>query len=224
MRYLILIILLVGLYSCSNNNEVSKNKNNSNQDTSILTKYNNQLAHSNKIEKDFILKVINTIECFKNRDLDTTVFLNCFIDNDKIIDTIKTRVFDLHDTIIVHSTWMKNGCIQWEKKFKNPYLWISDNSLFEYNKRDKWVTFTIGIYNAIPKIYKLEDYKNLIKPSIEIGLNDLKENGFYIKKEAYKQYVLNFKGNIIIYGEPEDREGMFIWYEPLKRFVSFYHE
>jgi hypothetical protein len=43
-----------------------------------------------------------------------------------------------------------------------------------------------------------------------------------IPKEEYANYLNDFKGDMIAFGHPESREGLFMWYEPIKMFSLFY--
>ena len=177
------------------------------------------LKYTEERENKFLLQLIETFEKFSNKALDTVLYTTCFIETNKKLDTIKTRVFEYKDSIIVYSSWIKNDKLLWEKKITNPYMWIDDDPFFENNK---WITFTIGIYYAPPEIHKIDDFINLKKWGVGVGVNELQELGFTIDKESYEQYIENFNGNSIEWGDPESREGLFIWYEPLQRFVVFY--
>jgi hypothetical protein len=57
---------------------------------------------------------------------------------------------------------------------------------------------------------------------VSIGLEWAKRNDLKISKDEYTKYLDNFKGDIIAYGHPENREGLFIWYEPVKDLVLLY--
>jgi hypothetical protein len=57
---------------------------------------------------------------------------------------------------------------------------------------------------------------------VDFGVDDLKKKGYTVDRETYKQYTSDYKGCLIAWGHPESREGLFIWYEPLKIFILFY--
>jgi len=195
-----------------------------NVDTNLILKYKNRLEKANDEEKKYINELLGVISRFQNRKLDTTVLTIGFIDDDKAIDTIRSRVFLKHDTIWVNSNWINNRDTIWEYSLKNPYSYISDFALFQFNKRDIWVTFTIGIYQAIPKTYKIQDFRNLTEVAVKMGIQDLGSKGFKIGDNDYKDYISNFTGDLIDWGQPEDREGLFIWCRLAKRFVIYYHD
>jgi hypothetical protein len=196
----------------------------STKDSLLLTKYQKLLENTRGVEKDFITDLISTLKIFQGTKLDTTILRFGKFDTDYVTDTIATRIFLKFDTVIVSSTWTKNSQLLWTYKLINPYLLINSDSLFEEGKRSKWVTFTIGYKHAVPEIYKIGDYSNLINFAIDFGVADLQKHGIIADKETYKQYLLNFKGDLITWGDPENREGLFIWYDPAKRFVLFYHD
>ena len=231
---LLLSALLVLLVSCFNNTKkgtssVSKDLpikldkigEYYNSDTSIfISECKNMLSkYTEEREKKFILQLIETFEKFSNKVFDTVLYTTCFIETNEKLDTIKTRIFEDKDSIIVYSAWVKNGKLLWEKRITNPYMWVNDDPFFENNK---WITFTIGIYYAPPDIHKIDDFISLKELVVDMGLNELQELGFTIDRKSYEQYVENFDGNLIAWGDPESRDGLFIWYEPLQRFVVFY--
>jgi hypothetical protein len=117
-----------------------------------------------------------------------------------------------------------NGVLLWSKTVKNPYTWIGESTLFQYDTRDKWVIFTIGIYQALPEIQNIKGNEDLLEMAVENGLENLKTIGISTSREDYKTYLLNYKRDLIIFGEPVSRDGMFIWYKPAKRFLLYYHE
>jgi hypothetical protein len=172
---------------------------------------------------DFIDKLTNTILQFRNRKADTTLLQICNIDNLGELDTIKNQIYYYKGNVFVNSSWIKNGEKLWEKEINNPYLWISDSDEFQFDTREPWVTYTIGIYYGIPDIENIEYYSHIDKEMIlSIGIDWAKRNNLEISKDEYTKYLNNFKGAIIAFGHPESREGSFIWYEPIQAFVLFY--
>ena len=215
---------MIGLISCTNRKKESNQKENIQRDTSLIAAYKSLLPNASEFDKKFINHLLKTIEEFQSRKLDTTfIGLGRFEENNEI-DTIKTRVFEETGKIIVYSSWTKNGKLLWEKQITDPYMWINDNPLFEGGKRSKWVTFTIGVYHTAPNIYRIEEYENLRAGSVKLGIEDLEKNGFKVESDLFKNYVENYKGDLMDWGDPEGREGLFIWYEPLKRFVAYYKD
>ena len=166
--------------------------------------------------------MIETFEKFSNKVLDTVLYTTCFIESNEKVDTIKTRIFENEDEIVVYYSWAKNDKLLWEKKIIDPYVWVKDDPFFYNEEWIKWIRFTTGIYYATPEIYELSSFHSLKEWALVVGLNELQELGFAIDRESYEQYIENFNGNLIVWGEPEVRDGMFIWYEPLQIFISFY--
>ena len=224
MKRHIFLLLMIGLISCSNGKKESTQKETTKRDTSLITTYKSLLANASEFDKKFVNHLLKTIEEFENRELDTTLIGLGQFEEDNKIDTIKTRVFEENGKIIAYSSWTKNGKLLWEKQIIEPYMWINENPLFEGGKRSKWVTFTIGVYHTSPNIYRIEKYENLRTGSIRGGIEDLKKNGFEVDTVLYKKYIENYKGDLMDWGQPESRDGLFIWYEPLKRFVSYYKD
>jgi hypothetical protein len=223
MQRIIFFLLLTGIIACTNiNSKSDKNKVPCN-DTLLINTYVGLLKNAPESDTKFIHHLLKTINTFCNKDLDTTILTFCQLDNDNLTDTIVTRAYEDKNKIIANSSWTKNGKVQWENKISDPYLWINENELFDFQKRSKWVTFTIAIYYAAPEVHNISEYNNL-SDAIELGYGELDKEGLQVTKEKYKQYIENFKADIIAWGQPESRDGLYIWYEPMKRFVSFYHE
>ena len=237
-----ILTLLFGLttilvVSCSNQEnlaietiELEEKEEYQNSDTSsFIVAYKNMLSKcTDEREKKFMLQLMGVFEEFSDKTLDTTLYTTCFIDADEKLDTIKTRVFEKKDKIIVHYSWTKNGKLLWEKEFGTPYLWIKDAPFFYNEKWKKWITFTIGTYYALPEILNidyfkgLDDWEYVKKMAVEIGVHELQKLGVDIDEKLYEQYIENFNRNLIAWGDPESRADVYIWYEPLQRFIGFY--
>ena len=224
MKAIISVILIIGLSSFNNSQNKFSKSIDSNIDSALINKYQEQLRKSTGTEKEFILQLLHTIKIFELKKLDTTILQIGHFDAINVQDTIRTRIYEKSDTIYVYSEWRKNETTLWHKEIKNPYTWISESKLFQYDTRDKWVTFTIGIYQAVPEINNIKEYQDLKELAFENGLENLKSIGIIIKMEEYKNYILNYQGDLITYGEPVARDGMFIWYKPAKRFLLHYNE
>ena len=224
-------ILLLILSSCNSTNldnhvKINDSTKVSNADfakvdTTLILQYRHRLDSAKGREKDFINYLLSILTQYQGKRLDTTILTVGLIDSDTRVDTIQTRVFLKHDTIWVNSIWIKDNKINWEYSFNNPYLFISD-FIYRFYEKDIWIPFTIGIYFAPPILHNTNEYKNLFETAVTYGLEDLKKNGISVNESDYKKYLLNFKGNLIEWGNPTIREGLHIWYEPSNRFVIYY--
>ena len=193
-----------------------------NSDASFISAYQDMLSKcTDEWEKKFIYQLIETFENFSNKALDTVLYTTCFIESNERLDTIATRIFENEDGIVVYYSWVKNGKLLWEKKISDPYVWVKDDTFFYNEEWIKWIRFTTGIYYAPPEIYEISDIE-LYDFFVERVLSELQGLGFTIDRESYEQYIESFTGNLIVWGEPEVRDGVFIWYEPLQRFVIYY--
>lgn len=193
-------------------------------DTTLLKVYRTLLDSVDQNELVFIKELITTMKRYSSRNLDTTVFSLGKIDTDNTIDTIRSRVFKEKNDIIVQSTWSKSGRIYWTYTLKNPYLWISNNKLFDYQLRSYWVTFTIGFLYAVPDIESIQKYSTLLEIATTTGIQNLESSGIKEDPDSYKKYLSSFLNDLVSWGDPEEREGLFIWYEPQQKFVLFYHD
>lgn len=193
-------------------------------DTTLLIDYRALLASVDQMELDFTKDLIATVTSFSSKKLDTTILSIGKIDIDNTQDTIKSRVFKDQDDIIVLSTWYKDSKILWTDTLVNPYLWISNNPLFDYEQRSFWVTFTIGVLYSTPEIKNIQKYSSLIDMASQIGVQSLADSGFKEDPDSYKGYLFGFKNDLVSWGDPENRDGLFIWYEPKQKFVLFYQD
>jgi hypothetical protein len=177
----------------------------------------------NTSNKEFIDRLLKTISNFEDKKADTTILQICNIDNLGKLDTIKNRIYFKNNEVVVNSSWTKSGQKLWEYEIKNPYLWIDGSDEFQYDTRKPWVTFTIGIYYAIPEIENIDHYSHIdTQWALQTGLDWAKSKNLIISNENYAKYLKDFKGDIIAFGDPENRDGLFIWYEPIKDFSLFY--
>ena len=227
-----LIIISLGCNSGNQNEKTRSTLNDSNQstevivsnDTTLLKDYRALLVSVDQKELDFVKNLIATVTRFATKNLDTTIISIGKIDTDNTPDTIRSRVFKKDEDIIVLSSWSKDSKICWADTLVNPYLWISDNPLFDYELRSFWVTFTIGLHYAAPDIKNIQEYSSLIDMAGQIGIQSLIDSGLKEDPYSYKGYLNSFKNDLVTWGEPERRDGLFIWYEPKQRFVLFYRD
>jgi hypothetical protein len=56
----------------------------------------------------------------------------------------------------------------------------------------------------------------------EQGLDDLKKLGIHTDKAHYQAYLHQFKGLLFTFGQPESREGAWIWYKPAGKMITYY--
>ncbi len=191
-------------------------------DTILLKKY--LVAFQNDTissEKIFFSKLLNIIKDFSGRKLDTTLLTIGNIDGDDVRDTIFSRVYYDSDSIFVDSKWIKNNNINWDYKYANPYLSF-DSDLLNYDTRSIWAIFAVGIVYGLPEIHSREDGPPLDSLVYSQGISDLKEAGINVTEVEYKKYLQNFKGELLVIGEPETREGLWIWYQPAGRLISYF--
>lgn len=188
-----------------------------------LEAYQNDTISSEKI---FFSKLVNIIKDFNGRKLDTTVLTIGNIDGDTDRDTIFSRVYYNSNNIYVDSKLIKNNNVLWNYKYSNPYLSFNAD-LLNYNTRSIWTIFAVGILYGIPEINSRQEFDEHIDSSVQnyvydYGVADLKKMRIKINKEDYKTYLQNFKGDLLGFGEPETREGLWIWYEPARRIITYY--
>ncbi len=172
-------------------------------------------------EKIFFSKLLAIIKKFNGKKLDTTVLTIGNIDGDMIRDTIFSRVYYQSDSIYVNSKWVKNNNILWQYKYSTPY-YSFDSDMLNYATTSTWTIFAVGIVYGPPEIYSRSEGPPPDSIVCSKGVVDLKESGIKTDMEQYKTYLQNFKGDLIGFGNPEGREGLWIWYKPAGRLISYY--
>jgi hypothetical protein len=210
---------------------VSQNTNNIAEPLSIDKKLLNTYvaAYQNDTiaeEKIYFSKLLHIINEFNGKKLDTTLLTIGNIDDDTEKDTIFSRVYYNSNRIYVDSKWLKNNKVIWNYKYANPYLSFH-SALLNYDTRSIWTIFAVGILYGTPAINTRQEFDEHADSSLQnyvydYGVADLKKAGIKINKEDYKTYLKNFKGELLEFGEPETREGLFIYYKPAKRIITYY--
>ncbi len=235
MRIKFILIITLTLFAC--NNSKSKQQIISNDtpvikikisdadfakiDSDLIIRLNKRLDSADVKEKDFIHNMLVLIDKFKDKKLDTIVNTIGNIAGDKLIDTIQTRIYYKNKIVWVQYNWIKKQDTLWRFQLKDPYLFVGNSDLYIDN-RSAWEVFTVAVFRVTPKIIKFNDYKNLIEMSLMQLDYTNKEEGLQIDKNNYKNYLQSFKGSLIEWGDNWYSEGLYIWYAPKKRLISFY--
>ena len=196
----ILLILILGLSACGGRT----------QKKDIVAKQDSIVVFQEELQQ---MNYFEVSAC-----VDTTMFRYFDINGDGLIDTLTTTVYVKSDTIFINYLWLRQNEIIWSDVITDSYL----EALTDSVEKKEWIRFVID--GANPESNKIFDFEDLFlfNYAVNIGLDELREKGFNIDVDVYKSYILNYKGILIDYGHPVIREGLFIWYEPLQRFVVFY--
>lgn len=229
-------MILIILCSCSNERQNKSNSISNPTDSSTIISvdkesskfslYEKRYKTAVGIEKKFLSQMIPIIKKFSNSTLDTVIIQHCKLSSLIGEAILKTRIFENSDTIYEHTDLIKDNKILWSFDLKNPYLWINDSKLYQFDTRDKWVTFTIAILYGIPEIQNIKNFNfsDISDFVIEFGLEDIRKSGKNMNKENYKKYLDEYHGDLITIGDPECREGIFIWCDEVGKLVLFYKD
>ena len=177
-------------------------------------------------EKKFFYTLLKIIKQFKGRHPDTTVLTIGNLDGDNEKDTIFTRVYYHADSIHIDSKWIKNKEVLWRHNYTNPYVSFN-HELLNYDIINKWAIFSVGVVYGAPDIQSRENFMNYadsvtMQYVYKDGIKDLQRMGIMVKETDYINYIQNFKGDLIAFGEPETREGVWVWYKPAGKMISFF--
>ena len=188
----------------------------------LLKKYQAACLHDTaSYDKKFVSNFFDIIKKFNGKKLDTTILTIGNLDGDLDQDTIFSRVYYDADSIYVDSKWIKNNHILWRDKYTDPYTELNADLLD--SSRNTWVFFAIGVIYGPPDIHprNVMDSGSLTMVYNQ-GVDDLNGAGIHTNKEQYKTYLQYFKGDLLAYGQPESREGLWIWYKPAERMITYF--
>jgi hypothetical protein len=82
-------------------------------------------------------------------------------------------------------------------------------------------TYHPGILTIAPAL--LKKYKEACLHDTASYDKKFVSNFFDLIEKQYKAYLRDFKGDLLTYGQPESREGLWIWYKPAGRMITYYH-
>lgn len=188
-----------------------------------LKKYQQAFLHDTvSYDKRFVANFIDILRKFNGKKLDTTILTIGNLADDLAPDTIFSRVYYEADSIFVDSKWIKNNHVLWRDKYSDPYTSL-DVNLFSDTSRNTWMCFAIGVIYGPPDILPRSDVDTSALTMVyQQGMDDLKRVGVQTDKEHYRAYLQDFKGQLLAFGQPESREGVWIWYKPAGRLISYY--
>jgi hypothetical protein len=192
-------------------------------DSATQKRYLDAFAHDTvSYDRRFATSFGAILRRFNGRKLDTTVLTIGSLAGEPSPDTIYSRVYYKKDTVFVSSKWIKNNQVLWQDKYTNPYSSL-DTNLFRDSSRNTWLYFAIGVVYGAPEILPRDHVDTSVTNLVyQFGLDDLKKAGVHINKAAYQTYLHTFKGQLLAFGEPESREGVWIWYKPAGKIITYY--
>lgn len=223
-------LIIVAFFSSCNSHPTAKSNGGAAVDAKVLTMDSSLLRkYREAVRKDtdaadqaVYAKFFDLVKEFNGRRLDTTVLTIGNIDGDKVGDSIFTRIYYESDSIYVESKWIKGKEVMWHYKFTDPY---DDLAIALYNdsSRNTWPSFAIGVLYGAPEFRSQQEVDTSVLNLVyDQGVSDLNSAGIKITKEQYKAYLQAFKGDLLVYGDPESREGVWIWYKPAGRLITYY--
>jgi hypothetical protein len=189
----------------------------------LLKKYQEACLHdTDSNDKKFVSSFFDIIKQFNGKKLDTTILTIGNLDGDLDQDTIFSRVYYDSGSIYVDAKWIKNHHVLWTDKYADPYTELNAD-LFD-STRPTWVCFAIGIIYGPPHFHNRNEVDSGVRSLvIDQGVDDLNTAGIHLDKEQYKAYLQDFKGDLLTYGQPASREGVWIWYKPAGLMITYYH-
>jgi hypothetical protein len=192
-------------------------------DPATQKRYQDAFAHDTvSYDKKFAASVGPILQQFNGRKLDTTVLTIGDLAGESTPDTIYSRIYYARDTVFVASTWIKNNQVLWQDKYIDPYSSL-DTNLFRDTSRNTWLYFAIGVVYGAPDILPRDKVDTSVLNLVyQIGLEELKKLGIHTDKAHYRAYLQAFKGQLLTFGKPESREGVWIWYKPAGKMISYY--
>lgn len=191
----------------------------------LLKKYQEACLHDTASnDKKFDSIFFDIIKQFNGKKLDTTILAIGNLEGNLDRDTIFSRVYYDSGSIYVDSKWIKNHQVLWKYRYADPYTELNAD-LFD-STRPTWVCFAIGIVYGTPafETRREEVDSGMVHLVLDLGVYDLNTAGIHTDKEEYRAYLKDFKGELLTFGQPASREGLWIWYKPAGRMITYYHE
>ena len=184
---------------------------------SVIQKLDSLKSNVNEYEQTIINKILNNIHKYSGKPLIEKILTIGNLDGQDPIDTITSTIWVDNDIVHLKSEWTRNNKVIWKQKLVNPYLYLSSNSMYDFESSPIWTRFTIAKDYAVPTISIKSNYDNISKDFIiNTGSNELG-----ISKKEYLKYLNEFKGELLLIDEPELSK-LSIWYEPEEKFVTYY--
>jgi hypothetical protein len=192
-------------------------------DQATLKKYQDAFANDTvSYDKKFVANLGTILQQFNGKKLDTIILTIGNLADDLSPDTIYSRIYYKKDTVFVESKWIKNNQVLWRDRYVDPYTSL-DVNLFSDTSRNTWMCFALGVVYGAPDILSRNNVDTSVSNLVyQQGLDDLKKLGVHTNKEQYQAYLQAFKGHLLAFGQPESREGVWIWYKPTGHMISYF--
>ncbi|MBS2214055.1 YARHG domain-containing protein [Carboxylicivirga mesophila] len=184
----------------------------------------NNYSNLSSKEKHTVLEIFAFIKSNLHNKLDTTFYTIADFDNFPGLDTVTTRILEKEygEFNIVYSL-LRKGTVIWSTKSSNPYFWLGDNQLFQ-----EWDNHYFYGYLALKncRAKRVDMWKPLeeevLNQIVSIGYTEIQDEASNISKSEYKRFIVNYSGELIEHSQFEAGSKLQIWFEPIKKFISFY--
>ncbi len=190
------------------------------RDIKFLISLEDTLKLLNDRELSVVNKIIPLLKKFRYSKIDTSIYSFGYLDSDGVVDTVVTTFGLSKNKIIVKYQWSKNGDTIWSYEHIDPYFWISDSKLFDYEMRTIWITFASSLDKCIFRFNKKSDYTQI---GIEFAAKIAHWDEPNISEKVFLDYLNTSVKNIVVYAQQEAGGGnLDFWYEPLNKFLPYY--
>ncbi|MGY5353487.1 YARHG domain-containing protein [Wenyingzhuangia sp. IMCC45467] len=184
--------------------------------------FENKYPEFTNNDKETVVEIFEFIKKFTYKNIE---IINSTIDNyDNLLgkDTIHTTVIEkkFNEFILEYSFSKENKKI-WFETHKNPYLRIGDHEILD-NYENYFIKGYMATKYTIARSMEMFNLP-LKEYQINIGLSSIRREGLTIEKNEYEEYLNNFNDNLLLLPYDESGGGLYIWFEPLNKFIDFYH-
>jgi len=188
-----------------------------NIDQETINKYKSIDESEPEYVKTFKNQIQKTINSLKNKPIDSTILTVGYINSDTLPDTIVNRIYLIKPAILIKSEWIKDEKTVWEEEISNPYMWVNEKltPTNDSSNTDLWVTLTIALNYSLPELVKKDEFNNI---NSDFSFPDLSPK----EKTKAIEYLANSSCDLLIHGQPEERNGLYLWYEPQNQFILYY--
>lgn len=175
-------------------------------------------------EKQTALGIYAFIKSNLYSKLDTTFYTIADFDNSPGLDTVTTRILEKEYGVInIVYNFQRNGIVVWSAKSSNPYFWLGDNQLFQ-----EWDNHYFFGYLALKfcRATRVDMWnpieEEVLNQIVNLGHTEIQDGKHNISKSEYERFIVNYDGDLIEHSQFEAGSKLQIWFEPIKKFISFY--
>ncbi len=186
-----------------------------------LKKIEDYYEQLNSQEQKTAEGIFRFIKSYTFQRLDTVLYTIADFDTQAGLDTIQTIIKETElGNFTLNYRFEKNNKTMWQDSVVNPYFWIGDHEIFKNWENHFYIGFTATQFCKAQSNAMWEQPFEL--GLLELGYSSILDCDQHATISEYESYLKNFRGNLLNYNAYEGGGKLLVWYEPIKRFITFY--